>query len=380
MATLIKRQTSLPAHAIQFGRYLRDNGFEIGPKEVLDLLEAFQLHVPQSIGEQQHLYKAIWVKNRRQYILFDELYESYWKELSRAEDSKTTNLEDKQKKSPQSKSNAPSLHALKNWLYGGRIEEKEEVAYYSAFEVLGQKDFAKFDTSEHRALLEIIRLIAKRLANKPNRRYTKSKASKVIDLKSTIQQSLKNGGTIDQLIFKKQQTRKVNIILLCDVSKSMELYSKFLIEFMYSFQQVVQQLKTFAFSTQLVSLSQILRDGNYDQALLTLSEQVPQWSGGTRIGSSLESFKTKYGNRLLNKDSIVVIVSDGWDTGDLDILEESMRYLHKKSHQLIWLNPLAGNPNYNPETKAMQLCLPHIDIFTAIHNLDSLKAVAKLLR
>ncbi len=379
MAELVKRQTTVPAHVIQFGRFLRGKGFEVGPKEVLDLLQAYQKHVPSSPEDQQELFKAIWVKNRRQYILFDEVYEEYWGELSRAENSKTKESEEDQKK-PGQKSNTPSLQALKNWLYGGRIEEKEEIAYYSALEMIGKKDFAKFQLDDHKILSEIISVIAQKLANRPSRRFARSNTQKTIDVKNTIRQSMRKGGGIDHLLFKKQQKRKVNIIMLCDVSKSMELYSKFLIEFMYSFQQVVQQLKTFVFSTQLVSLSQILRDGNYDRVLENLSDQVPHWSGGTRIGASLDMFRTKYGDRVLNKDSIVIIVSDGWDTGELNLLENSMRYLHKKSHKLIWLNPLAGNPNYSPETKAMQLCLPYIDIFSAIHNVNSLRAVSKLLR
>jgi len=379
MAELVKRQTTVPAHVIQFGRFLRGKGFEVGPKEVVDLLQAYQKHVPSSPEDQQELFKAIWVKNRRQYILFDEVYEEYWGELSRAENSKTKESEEDQKK-PGQKSNTPSLQALKNWLYGGRIEEKEEIAYYSALEMIGKKDFAKFQLDDHKILSEIISVIAQKLANRPSRRFARSNTQKTIDVKNTIRQSMRKGGGIDHLLFKKQQKRKVNIIMLCDVSKSMELYSKFLIEFMYSFQQVVQKLKTFVFSTQLVSLSQILRDGNYDRVLENLSDQVPHWSGGTRIGASLDMFRTKYGDRVLNKDSIVIIVSDGWDTGELNLLENSMRYLHKKSHKLIWLNPLAGNPNYSPETKAMQLCLPYIDIFSAIHNVNSLRAVSKLLR
>lgn len=375
MDPLIQRQTSLPAHAIQFSRFLRDKGFEIGPNEELDLLRAFQVHVPNSFEEQHSLYKAIWVKNQRQYILFDDLYEQYWKELSKAEDSKTK--EDKKEKNKRSNSapSSPPLQALKSWLYGGRIEEEEQVASYSAFEALGKKDFSGFRSEELKDFIQLIQQIVKRMANTYSRRYIRSNATKVLDLKNTIRKSLRNGGHIDKFLFKKQQKRKVNIVLLCDVSKSMELYSKFLIEFMYSFQQVVSQLKTFVFSTQLVSLSRTLSDGNFEKVLENLSEQVPYWSGGTRIGECLDTFVKNHGGQLLNKDTILIIVSDGWDTGDLEILENAMRYLHKKSHQVIWLNPLAGNPNYKPETKAMKVCMPFIDVFSAAHDVESLNEI-----
>ena len=381
MNHLIQRQTSLSAHAIQFGRFLRGHGFEVGPNEEIDLLKAFQTLMPVSFEEQQALYKAIWVKNLQQFLMFDELYQQYWKELSRAEDSKTQDgkMPEQKKKKPRQQQ-APSLYALKSWLYGGRINEEQETAAYSAFEAIGKKDFSQFDSKEQKALLEIIRIIAKKLANKYSRRYVQSKSTKNIDLKNTIKQSLGKGGHIDQFLFKEQQKRKVNLVLICDVSKSMELYSKFLIEFMYGFQQVVHQLRAFVFSTRLVALSQILRNGNFKKVLENLSDQVPYWSGGTRIGASLEEFNTKYGNRILNKDTIVIILSDGWDTGELGTLEHAMRHIHKKSHRVIWINPLAGNPNYRPETKAMQTCLPYIDVFTSAHNLETLKAISKSLR
>lgn len=380
MFNLIQRQTDVTAHIVQFSRFLRENGFEIGPNEELDILKTYQVHVPRSFEEQHDLFKAIWVKNRKQYLVFDELYEQYWKELSRAENSKKKNVEEQSKQKKPKPQKAPSINALKNWLYNGRVTEEEEIANHSAFEAISKKDFSLFLTSEQKALLEIIKIIAQRLANKQNRRYIRSKSPKHIDLKNTIRQSLKRSGEIDRFIFKEQQKRKVNLVLICDVSKSMELYSKFLIEFMYGFQQAVHSIKTFVFSTRLVSLTRILKDTNYEKVLSNLSEQVPYWSGGTRIGESLFDFKSKYGDHLLNKDTIVIILSDGWDTGDLDILEKAMHFIHKKSDRVIWLNPLASNPDYEPVTKGMQVCLPYIDVFTSAHNLESLREVVKHIK
>jgi len=376
----IQRQTNLPAHVIQFSRFLRDHGFDIGPNEEIDLLQAFKVHVPRSFGDQHDLYKAIFVKNRKQFILFDELYNQYWSELSRAEDSKTKEVEEQSKKPKRGTQEAPSLQALKNWLYAGRIEEEKEVATYSAFEALSKKDFSSFSEIEQKELLEIIRIIAKRLANKQSRRYIKSKNQKQIDLKNTIRNALRKNGEINQFIFKEQQKRKVNLVLICDVSKSMELYSQFLIEFMYGFQQAVYSLKTFVFSTRLISLSRILKDGHYEKVLANLSDQVPHWSGGTRIGASLDEFCTRYGAHSLNKDAIVIILSDGWDTGEIDLLEASMKHIHKKADRVIWLNPLAGNPNFQPTTKGMKTCMPYIDVFTSAHNLDSLREIVRHLK
>ena len=377
---LLQRQTSLPAHIIQFGRYLRTKGFDIGPSEEKELLVAYTRSVPTSFEAQKSLYKAIWVKNRKQFLVFEELYDTYWEELSKAENSKTKEIGEEKKQPKQSTQPQTSLQVLKKWLYGGRIEEEQEVAAYSAFEAISKKDFSSFLSGEQKELLEIIKIISKRLANKHSRRYVKAKSSAHVDLKNTINATLRKGLDINQFKYKKQQKRKVNIVLICDVSKSMELYSQFLIEFMYSFQQAVHQLRTFVFSTKLLHLSNALKDSDYKKVLNNLSEQIPYWSGGTRIGESLDQFKRDYGERLLNRDTIVLILSDGWDTGDLDLLESSMKYIHKKSDRVIWLNPLASNPNYEPSTKGMTIALPYIDVFTSAHNLESLKEVVKHLK
>jgi uncharacterized protein with von Willebrand factor type A (vWA) domain len=262
---------------------------------------------------------------------------------------------------------------------GWSIDEKK-ISTYSAFEAISNKDFFHFFGQRTKELLEIIKIISQRLANKYSRRYIRSKSKKQIDLKKTIRQSLRKDAEINQFFFKEQQKRKVNLVLICDVSKSMELYSQFLIEFMYSFQQAVHQLRTFVFSTRLVSLSNVLQDGDYEKVLNNLADQVPYWSGGTRIGESLQQFNERYASRMLNKDSIVIILSDGWDTGDLDVLKNAMKSIHKKSDRVIWLNPLAGNPDYKPSTKGMEICLPYIDVFTSAHNLESLKSVVKHLK
>lgn len=380
MKQLITRQTNLPAHAIQFSRYLRDNAFVIGPNEESDILISFSQLVPSSFKQQKALYKSILVKNRKQFLQFDELYDQYWEELSRAEDSKQKALEEESQTPKKAAGQKSDLQVLKKWLYGGRIDEEKEVATYSAFEAISKKDFSSFISNEQKELLQLIKIIAQRMANKYSRRYIRSKSTKNLDLRRTIKHSIKNGVEINQFYFKEQQKRKVNLVLLCDVSKSMELYSQFLIEFMYGFQQVVDKLHTFVFSTKLISLSRALKDGYYEKVLHNLSEQVPHWSGGTRIGESLATFKQKYGQRLLNKDSIVIILSDGWDTGDINLLESSIKYIHKKSDRVIWLNPLAGNPDYKPTTKGMEVCMPYIDVFTSAHNLESLRQVIKHLK
>lgn len=371
----IKRQTSIPKHVVQFARFLRENGFYIGHNDIQDFLKTFVSNLPDTFFQQQDLYRALFVRNKKQLSNFDVLYTEYWKKLSHAENSKAkTKAESKQKK--QTKQSAPSIQELKNWLYNGKISSEKEIAAHSALEALGQKDFSMFLENEHSDLNEIIRFMARRLSVSYNRRWTHANHRKNLDLRTSIRHALRQGGEINKFYFKQRQKRKTNLILICDVSKSMELYSQFLIEFMYNFQQTVFSLKTFVFSTRLISLTRILKDGNYAEVLDNLSHQVPYWSGGTRMGHSLSEFVHFFGHQIYN-DSIVMIMSDGWDTGNIEILEEAMYKIHRKSKKLIWLNPLAGNPNYKPDTLGMKTCMPYIDLFGSAHNVESLKEVAR---
>jgi uncharacterized protein with von Willebrand factor type A (vWA) domain len=166
---------------------------------------------------------------------------------------------------------------------------------------------------------------------------------------------------------------------LCDVSKSMDLYATFLLQFMYAFQQVYRRVETFAFSTSLQCITALLKQNDFTKSMHELSSQNKNWSGGTRIGESLHSFVKEYSKHVLNKRSIVIILSDGWDTGNIELLEQSIKFIHARSKKVIWLNPLAGYTSYRPEVAGMKAALPYIDVFAPVHNVESLKQLSKWL-
>ena len=159
----------------------------------------------------------------------------------------------------------------------------------------------------------------------------------------------------------------------------MELYAAFLLQFMYAFQHVYSKVETFAFSTSLQRITQLLKQNDFHEAMNLLSEQNEKWSGGTRIGKSLNSFVNEYSAKVVDKKTIVIIMSDGWDTGDIDLLEHSMEAIHNKAKKVIWLNPLAGFSDYKPHVAGMKAALPYVNIFAAVHNAESLRKLAKWL-
>lgn len=375
--TLLQRHTTLSANLLAFCRHLRQKGFTIGPMESSTMLSALELVEPFSDPALfQYTLRATLARTQREQELFDQIFPQYWKELEKAVDSKIA--EDKQARKPGTRQQPPSLQALKSWLNGKPAQDNIELAVYSAGESLGRKDFSLFSAEELQEINKLILQIARRMARQYSRRKERARSASMLDLRTTMRKNLRRGGELIELARFRPKQQKNQLILLCDVSKSMDLYSQFLIQFVYAFQQLGQRVETFVFSTSLQRITKVLRQSNYRQVLNELSETVPGWSGGTRIGASFAQFYQQY-SRLLHGHSTVLILSDGCDTGDIEVLEESMRKIGKKAERVIWLNPLAGRPGYAPEVRGMQVSLPHVDVFAPLHNVESLRALGRVL-
>jgi uncharacterized protein with von Willebrand factor type A (vWA) domain len=264
-------------------------------------------------------------------------------------------------------------------LHGNQNTEIEEVASYSIYQNLSQKNFANIPDDEIDELMCTIKALSKRLAASITRRYEKDNKINLPDLRRTLRKNMRRGGELLEIAFRKPKHNRTKLVVICDVSRSMEMYAAFLLQFMYAFQQVYSRVETFAFSTSLQQITQLLKQTDFHKAMNILSEENQKWSGGTRIGKSLNSFVNDYASRVLDKKTIVIIMSDGWDTGDLDLLKHSMEAIHKRSKKVIWLNPLAGYNDYKPHVAGMKTALPYINVFAPVHNAESLRKLAKWL-
>ena len=193
-----------------------------------------------------------------------------------------------------------------------------------------------------------------------------------------MRRSLKSGGDVVALTFRERRRRKTKLVVLCDVSGSMDLYSRFLLQFIYALQNCFARVETFVFSTRLSRVTDQLRRRPYAAALRQLSADVHDWSGGTRIGDCLAAFAAGW-PRLVDRRTIVVVVSDGWDAGEPGVVATALASLRERAGRVVWLNPLLGSPAYRPETRGMAAALPHLDVFAPVHNLTSLRALARHL-
>ena len=167
-------------------------------------------------------------------------------------------------------------------------------------------------------------------------------------------------------------------IIIVDVSGSMDLYARLLLQFLYALQNAFSRVETFVFATRLSRVTDELRAPGYRDALGNLSERVQDWSGGTRIGESLSTFLAGW-PRLVDRRTVVVVLSDGWETGDPEVLGAALAVLHRRAGRLVWLNPLLGSPGYEPLTRGMQTALPHLDVFAPANDLASLEQLARHL-
>jgi uncharacterized protein with von Willebrand factor type A (vWA) domain len=247
-----------------------------------------------------------------------------------------------------------------------------------------RKRLAKADVStlpqNDMAMLEQIALrLCKQMSRRLQRRRRIGTSRGQVDLRRTIRQSISRGGEPMNLRYREKKLRPHRLVTLLDISGSMSPYSLFLVKFLYALQKHFQRADTFLFSTNLVEITSLLRAQRLPQALQALSQQPAGWSGGTNIGGSLREFNQHYRRKLRSSDTLFVILSDGWDTGEPGALAAELGDVKRSVRKLIWLNPLLGLKDYQPITSGMSAALPHIDVFAPAHNLDSLLALEKHL-
>lgn len=257
-------------------------------------------------------------------------------------------------------------------------QEDDPIAY-SVEEVLTRKDFSEFTMEDMERAREIVAKLAAVLATRLSRRKVISKKGKSIDFRRSWRRSLAHGGEPIQLMRKQQKIKKTKILLLCDVSGSMDCYAKFLIQFIYGMQQELREVEVAVFSTHLTNITGLLQRKGLAEGLNEVANVVPDWSGGTKIGESLLEFCRVFAPSFSAYRTVVILISDGWDRGDADLLRRSMEMLHRHAYKLIWLNPLLGSDTYQPICRGIRTALPYVDYFLPAHNLESLAQLTKVL-
>lgn len=261
-------------------------------------------------------------------------------------------------------------------------EPPATTALYSRVEVLRHKDFGRMDAQEVAQVEAFVSGGRWLPARRRSRRRRPGRRGDRPHLRHTLRHTLRHGGEVLELARSRRILKPRPLVLLCDVSGSMTAYARVLLLFMYALQRQAgprRQVESFVFGTRLSRVTGALATPDPRQALETVSGRVADWGGGTRTGDALHHFNREWAPRLLGHGAWVLIMSDGFDRGDTELLERTMARLHRSSKRLLWLNPLLGDPEYRPLTRGMQAALPHVDEFLPIHNLAALADLAQLL-
>lgn len=261
---------------------------------------------------------------------------------------------------------------------GDDEEELAEIEGYSVAEVDHHKDFRYMPKEEYPAILAVLEQIAKKYVSAARRKTKKSKRGGTIDLRSSVRESAKFDGEIVNWHYKKKLLTHTRLVIVVDVSGSMEVYSKFLLNFLYFLNQNRQfNVEVFVFSTTLQPLTEYFRLKHFQAMLDAVSLHFSGWSGGTKIGAALADLSDSYGSLITSK-SVVVIMSDGWDTGDPDVLDHAMAKISNRAKSVVWINPLKGDANYEPLALGMATARPYCDEFVSGHSVESLREFARL--
>ena len=367
-----------------FCRLLRQMGINVTTTNQLSWCESVQLI---DIGEREAFYhtaRTNLIAGEADRATFDTAFDLFWRYPRPEFQAVDTEEETPEPTSLQDLSDAANEQDIvEEWLDTETEDEEEgqedDSTAYSAEDLLTRKDFSEFTREDMEEAREIVAKLAAVLATKLSRRKVVGKRGKTIDFRRSWRQSLVHGGEPLELIRKQQKIKKTKILLLCDVSGSMDCYAKFLIQFIYGMQQELREVDVAVFSTHLTDITGLLRRKGLAEGLNEVANVVPDWSGGTKIGESLLEFYRQFAPSFSAYRSVVILISDGWDRGDVDVLRRSMEMIHRHAYRLIWLNPLLGSDGYQPICRGIRTALPYVDYFLPAHNLESLAQLTKIL-
>ena len=368
---------------LRFAEVLRRLGLDAGSANVLDMVRATE-HV--HIGRRGGFYQAarsIFVHRKQDLPIFDEAFNVFWRKPNTARSGMDLRSMGEQRRFRKPQVSAGRDEAMDDALAVDGDPDDDSISQidltrtYSAREVLRQKDFAHFSGHEIAEARQMMATLQWDLGYRRTRRMVPGDGSG-LDLRRSLRRSLQHGGEMLELAHRGPKSRPRSLALICDVSGSMERYTRMLLHFIHTIASG-QPIEAFLFATRLTRITRQLRYRSIDQAITEVSRAVPDWAGGTRIGEAVKTFNYQWLRRTLRGQSIVMIISDGWDRGEPELLARETSRLQRSCHRLIWLNPLLGSPDYQPLTQGMQAALPYVDDFLPVHNMSSLQSLADRL-
>ncbi len=377
-------QGRLAENILYFARALRAAGIPVGPGAVLDALEAVKA---AGVGTREDFYwtlHAVFVKRHEHSILFDQAFRIFFRRRGYVDQLIAMMLPQVASPPQAPQAGATRVHEA---LFAGlddKLKKEREIELdarmtVSDREVLQHKDFAQMTSSEIAAAKEAMKKLVLPLAEIRTRRLAPHPRGHLIDIRRTLRASMKGGGDFIDLRFIGPKTKPPPIVALLDISGSMSQYSRIFLHFLHALTDARKRVNTFLFGTRLSNVTRSLRQRDPDDALAACSAAVPDWSGGTRIASSLRAFNKLWARRVLTQGAIVLLITDGLERDADDTLAFEIDRLHRSCRRLVWLNPLLRFEGFEARARGIKTMLPHVDEFRPIHNLESMAGLVAAL-
>lgn len=369
--------SSLVRSVVAFCRALRARGVPVTAAESLDAVRAVVAIDVSDREDVRSALRAVLATSHQDLAIFDELFAAFWHTGS--SQNAVPGRSHVRSTRPPNADSQQSRVSLENWMRkGDSSDDVVQVRQASTLEASAQRDLANLTSGDEQEMNRLARRIARRMALKPSRRWRARPRGKRIDLRRTMRALLRTGGDAAVLARRERIIRRTRLVVLCDVSGSMELYARLLLRFVHALQNAFARVETFVFSTRLTRVTPFFRRASYSHALAAMGERVRDFSGGTKIGESLVAFADGW-PELLDSRTVVLVLSDGWDTGEPRMVDDALRLIARRAGRVVWLNPLMGSPDFSPETRAMRAAMPHVDVLASAHNVESLQALARHL-
>ena len=374
-----------------FGRVLRRAGFRVHSGRLAELVDALGYVRLSARDDVYHACRALLVQRQDQIAIFDLAFAVFWRQHRDGQPGRRARephsvepLTSAAKAEELLVPEAPEGVTGSDGTSGDRSADdgpdaaaspETHLKTWSDSGALAGKDFAAFTTDELAEARAALSQLVWQPGRRRTRRWIRGRGAR-IDLRRAIAESLRSGGEVVKLPRRTRRVRPRPLVLLCDVSGSMERYSRMLLHFAHAVTQRHRRVETFVFSTRLTRVTRALRAVGPDEALASVSESVADWSGGTRIGAVMKEFHQRWSRRVLHGGPVALLISDGWDRGDPVELGDQIARLQRSCHRLIWLNPLIGTADYAPLTRGLQAALPFVDDFLPVRTLINLAQLA----
>jgi len=375
----------LADNIVHFARVLRAAGLPVGPAKVIAAFEAVRAVGVEHREDFRAALESVFIERHEQQVLFEQAFELYWRNPRLLERMMQLLLPKVYTKIPRTDAEAPLPARLAEALAAPRDTEREsdeqEASMDAAFtfsprEVLQGRDFetmSSAELSEVRAMISRLRLP---LPERPVRRTVAARHGSKVDLRASLRAMASSGGAVVPLAWRKRRRRRPPLVVLCDISGSMDRYSRMLLFFLHAITNDRDRVHTLLFGTRLTNITRHLRRRDVDVAVARVASAVSDWAGGTRIGACLAEFNRRWSRRLLGQGAIVLLISDGLDSDVGEGLSLEMERLAKSCRRLIWLNPLLRYDKFEARPAGIRAMLPYVDEFLPVHNLESLKQLA----